>query len=1468
MAPTTAKRGAAVTPLGLNPDIKVEITEIKVEGNPGEQITVGDSVEVHGTWDASKATPKPGDQFTIKFPDVLKLGSNQTIQLKGEDAVWGTCELVAATNVMTCVLSEAVTERPEDVKGDFFVYTKAVKYTTSKTVDFTINGTYEVTHELPGGGGIGDGSVIGAAKKSGQLQGNKQAVRWTIDIPGADLAALDSSNTGSVTLSDALSANMKLCDGKVDAKLLSGRPNDLKPVANGVSVTQSAAGAPVSIAINNGGPFERDKLYRVEYTSCTASGEVDPKGTLYNNSVTIGGNTVGSVGVGQDWEPQTGPSKSGDWAWGTRYNEIDWSITVPGTFIASLPDQKVTIAETFSANHEVCVGGLNPTIWRANRLPGLNGETTNHVNVTSEFDIDASAATAGAKSFTMTITPKDKIEQDSKQYYFVKFRTCLGDKKVPDTTNEFTNTAVVNGKSTPAKVTGPKFEGGKAGTLNTVPKDVAGEMQPAGTTIDWKVQVSGHTLEGLDAPAVITDTFSKSLAVCEVSGDLKKDLNFKVVAKDFLGDGKVHPERDLTKDTTVTRNGDDTGIAITLPKGADDYNRETRYFIEYTLCTSSGGLDERGTVYGNSVFYNGKTQSVQSVKQEWGGGGTGQGVSRGSFSLLKQIDSSSEQFPEGTEFTVKVEEFAPGKNPATDAPYSTYNIKVKADGTPVSGVNARGTGWQIRLSEIDLPKVDGVHFEQGKFREAPGVVLNADRTQAVVSIAPKSNVEVKLVNKAVLGSAKIVKTVIGDGMGGLAGDESFVIKAQIANGDSNAGSESREFTLKNGQHYDLSDLPIGAKVTFTEVKPLNTDRVTWSEPVINPKTLTIGTNAAANTVSVTNEAKITMGTFELSKKLTGPKAFDKAVPKTFDVTASWNADGKPQSKTLKLPADGTAVPFGVNLPGGTKVTLTETVPANGNGLAWGVPVFSGNVTIGDAGKAVVTIGKDPGKVELTNFVDTNDGTLRILKQVGGEAAEAVGDDVEFTVQARWKDGVNFVTKDLTVKNGVATPLGVDLPVGTEVTFTETGRPDVAGVEWGTISWATDPSGESWLVTNSEGAATGIVSDDPTEGRLVTLTNEALWKNGSVEFTKFIFDGADPIPATDADLPEGAEFDVRIKGIDPALPAGTDFPAVGETITLNAGNGWSWKSGDVLPRNTVITFAEVDPDALPGMDWARPFYYVAADAGEPGDRDTVQVVAGDEALVEIRNRPIPTTDVDIDKIVTGPKGNQVSGHESTTFQVTATWTDVDDEARSCVLDVKPGVSATPTTKCDAAVVDGRVQFPLDTEITFVETGARTDVSNVKWGDVVWSVKEGSADVVKIEGEPTGVSVILTGTANESVVLGLENKTSSNGLIIIPIPIPLLPWDGSSIPTGSGSGGPAPVGPSVPGVPGSPEQPSKPGDSGHNGAPGKPAPGKSAAAEPDQSRSLPVTGANVIWLAGAALALIAGGTWLTVRSRRKA
>ena len=96
-------------------------------------------------------------------------------------------------------------------------------------------------------------------------------------------------------------------------------------------------------------------------------------------------------------------------------------------------------------------------------------------------------------------------------------------------------------------------------------------------------------------------------------------------------------------------------------------------------------------------------------------------------------------------------------------------------------------------------------------------------------------------------------------------------------------------------------------------------------------------------------------------------------------------------------------------------------------------------------------------------------------------------------------------------------------------------------------------------------------------------------------------------------------------------------------------------------------------------------------------------------------------------------------------------------------------------------------------------------------------------------------------------------------------------------GSGGGQVPPAGPveDEPGTEpgqgpdGSGEQPQKPsavGDapqSGHNGAPGKPTPARTAS---QKQSELAVTGTDVMWLGGAALVLVAGGSWLLLRTRR--
>lgn len=214
-----------------------------------------------------------------------------------------------------------------------------------------------------------------------------------------------------------------------------------------------------------------------------------------------------------------------------------------------------------------------------------------------------------------------------------------------------------------------------------------------------------------------------------------------------------------------------------------------------------------------------------------------------------------------------------------------------------------------------------------------------------------------------------------------------------------------------------------------------------------------------------------------------------------------------------------------------------------------------------------------------------------------------------------------------------------------------------------------------------------------------------------------------------------------------------------------------------------------------------------------------------------------------------------------------------------MDVTPAGGATPTAQCDAPVIDGKLQLPLNTPVTIVETGAYTEVRNVEWGGVTWGVRDGSAEVTALEGEAAGATVVLTGGSDEDVTLDLVNATSSRGLVLLPLPIPLPPFEGSSTTPGDTPVDPVtpvqpdrPVQPNRPTTPGEPVLPDRPvvaDATGHTGAPGQPSPATVAAAGPSkpEDATLALTGANVAWLTAAALAFLAGGAWLVIRGRRE-
>ena len=169
--------------------------------------------------------------------------------------------------------------------------------------------------------------------------------------------------------------------------------------------------------------------------------------------------------------------------------------------------------------------------------------------------------------------------------------------------------------------------------------------------------------------------------------------------------------------------------------------------------------------------------------------------------------------------------------------------------------------------------------------------------------------------------------------------------------------------LSDGANTTIDDLKVGTKVRFAEAQPADNDQVTWGEPVfVSNADITITQENPHVSVQLKNQADDTFGTFKLSKKLSGPEEDNSNIPDTFTVRATWTeANGASQSKDLQVPKNG-GIGFGEDLRSSTVVTLEEISPESGNGLAWGVSAWSGDVTVGENSTGEVIIGKQVQKV--------------------------------------------------------------------------------------------------------------------------------------------------------------------------------------------------------------------------------------------------------------------------------------------------------------------------------------------------------------------------------------------------------------------------------------------------------------------------------------------------------------------------
>ena len=649
-------------------------------------------------------------------------------------------------------------------------------------------------------------------------------------------------------------------------------------------------------------------------------------------------------------------------------------------------------------------------------------------------------------------------------------------------------------------------------------------------------------------------------------------------------------------------------------------------------------------------------------------------------------------------------------------------LEVPTDGTPLAFGEQLPLGTEVTLTEDALTDASGIAWAAPKWSGAG--VTTEKNDAATVTIGETNAAGVSLVNEA---RASVASVLLEKKLEGDAADlvtlDGYEVTATIdttALGDDATAQPDRVVTIKPGETTELENLPVGATVTFSEAKPVDTDLLTWAEPVISPESIVVTEDhfVTAPTVTVTNSVTHTVGTFDIVKNVTGAEAENPAVPETVEVTATWDGG----EKVLTVPTDGTPVAFGEELLIGTEVTLTEAPLANGSGIVWAAPSWAGTgVALTESGDATVTIGRDAdARVTLENHAATSTAGISLIKQLAGEAAAEVDEATEFTVRASWDLGEGEQHTDLVINSVEPTVLDEQLPAGTVVTLTEQGRPEIAGVDWGSIAFA----GERVTAT-ADNAAEFVVSSEDGTVDLITVTNEANWAPGTFSLAKQIAGASH----NDADVPETVTVQATWFDGEAEQSKDIELPTDGTRVPF----------GEMLPHNTKVVLTEAVVAPSDRFTWATPAWSEERVATADGGVAELTIGAALDTEVTVTNTAIATTGyLAVTKTLTGEGALEVA--EDAEFPVTATWTDLDGKKQEREITL---------TANEATVIDG---VAFGTDVTLVE-GTLPDTGATKWLSAEWTSLGENAE---LSADGTTAVVRVTGEAGSTVALSLANE----------------------------------------------------------------------------------------------------------------
>lgn len=334
------------------------------------------------------------------------------------------------------------------------------------------------------------------------------------------------------------------------------------------------------------------------------------------------------------------------------------------------------------------------------------------------------------------------------------------------------------------------------------------------------------------------------------------------------------------------------------------------------------------------------------------------------------------------------------------------------------------------------------------------------------------------------------------------------------------------------------------------------------------------------------------GKFAVSKQLTG----DAVLSDTLDFTINWTAfesasdtQGVPGSATIKAGESFTSEEFFK----GTRILLTEVTPVGPANVDWAAPTF---IETDAQGKPLA--GATPSETLDVTFSEANGNLARVsffsltneaALQKAPVRAKAVVDNPDsvdltavdaFTLNysypagATWGAGSGAL--ELPADGTVAT--SADLPVGAELTLSETTPAAIAGATWAVPVLSTET-----LVVGADSEA------------VVTVTNAIARDLGGLSLEKSLSgSGAGLVPA-------GTEFVVKW-----AYDAGPGFAADAGEARVVAGGPAVTVSG--LPAGAEVRLSEVAPNPVTGGSWLAPVF----------SKSTVTVIKDQVVAVSLDN----------------------------------------------------------------------------------------------------------------------------------------------------------------------------------------------------------------------------------------------------------